>query len=63
MSDIAEPVEMTIWLKEDINQEEGKGARFETCIEAINKFREIQDQLSSVLIEFNGKPIMAWDAE
>jgi metal-dependent hydrolase (beta-lactamase superfamily II) len=60
------PVEMTIWLKDDIHQERGMGRRFATLKEAYNRFQElfVQDKLYAMLIEIfhegSLKPDMRW---
>ena len=63
------PVEMTIWLKDDIYQETGMIRRFATVREAKNRFLELmrEDKLYASLTEIfhegSLKPIMLWTRE
>lgn len=54
-------VRMTIWLLDDINENNGMFRRFKTIYEAKKRFNEIKEDLFSVLIEFKGYPVFAWD--
>ena len=55
-------VGMTIWLLDDTECNYGRFRWFDTVYEAGKRFEELKGDLFSVLIEFKGAPVFAWEA-